>query len=103
LLTSEALLLLAPTLLLTSEALLLTTKATLLVAPASLLLAITTLLALNALNAHEQHLHFLSVNSTVSVLVTLLDSLPDLLLVAGRSHTHLKAEIPVSVEEFLAF
>ena len=94
LLTSKTLLLLTP-------ALLLTTKATLLVTPASLLLSVTALLTLNAVNAHEKHLHFLSVNSTVSVLIALLDSLPDLLLAVGRSHTHLQAEISVSVEEFL--
>jgi hypothetical protein len=56
-------------------------------------------LGLDALDALEEHDHLLLADLAVTVLVALLGGLPDLLLVLGRSHTHVKADILVGVEE----
>jgi len=58
---------------------------------------------LNALDHFEQIEHFPLTHATISVLVTLLSSLENLLLVVGRSHAHGKAQISVGHEELLAF
>lgn len=100
--SSKSLLLASPALLpLTSEALLsLTSKALLLSSPSLLLPSVSSLL-LNSLNSLEEHNHLLTTDSAVSVLITLLDSLPNILVIIGRSHAHLQTEVLVGMEEFL--
>jgi hypothetical protein len=60
------------------------------------------MLALNTLDLLEKVNHLLRTDLAISVLVTLLYSLPDLLVVIWRGHTHLEADISVCIEKLLS-
>ena len=57
----------------------------------------------DALNPLEQHEHLLPADPSVPVLVAGHRSLEHFLLALGRSHSHHQAEVPIGVEELLAF
>lgn len=89
----------SPTTLLLATESLLSSKALLLSSHATMVMPMTLLM--DALDALEQVHHLVLVNSSVTILVALLDCLPDLLLTLGRGHAHRQAEIAVSMEELL--
>ena len=60
------------------------------------------LTAIDTLDSLEQVEHFPLTDSAISVLVTLLHSVPHISLVLRRSHTHLQTEVAVGSIELLS-
>lgn len=57
----------------------------------------------NSLDSFKEHKHLHPVHSTITVLIALYRSLPNLLVTGRRSHSHRETEVSIGIKEFLSF